>query len=176
MSLLTVLAVIGIIVYVVGQQVVGSPVSGKRLVVLPAVLTVIGVADIGGHGSHPGATDIALLTVSALIAIAIGVGLGAMTRLERRDGYLRAQLPVRGLWLWGGLIVSRLLVTGIAHAAGAHVAAGTAVILLMLGLNRAAQALVVVPRAISAGIPFAPEKDGSVFGAGWFSRSTGRES
>jgi hypothetical protein len=45
----------------------------------------------------------------------------------------------------------------------------------MLGLNRAAQALVVVPRAIAAGIPFAPEKDGSVFGAGWFSDSSRRE-
>ena len=94
-----------------------------------------------------------------------------MTRLERRDGYLWAQLPKRGLWLWGGLIVSRLVITGIAHAAGAHVAAGTAAILLMLGLNRAAQALVVVPRAIAAGIPFAPEKDGTVFGASWFART-----
>ena len=167
MSLLTVLAVIGIIVYVVGQQVVGSPVSGKRLVLLPAVLTVIGIADIGGH---PGATDVALLVVSAVIAIAIGVSLGAMTRLEPRDGHLWAQLPKRGLLLWAALIVSRVLITGIADASGAHVAAGTTAILLMLGLNRAAQALVVVPRAISAGIPFAPEKDGSVFGAGWFSR------
>ncbi|MGA2929202.1 MAG: hypothetical protein ABSG43_25070 [Solirubrobacteraceae bacterium] len=175
MSLLTVLAVIGIIVYVIGQQLVGSALSGKRLVVLPAVLTVIGIADIGGHGSHPGATDIVLLVVSAVIAIAIGAGLGAMTRLERRDGYLWAQLPKQGLWLWGGLIVSRLLITGIADAAGAHVAAGATAILLMLGLNRAAQALVVVPRAIAAGIPFAPEKDGTVFAASWFSRFTGRE-
>jgi guanyl-specific ribonuclease Sa len=55
------------------------------------------------------------------------------------------------------------------------VAAGTTAILLVLGLNRAAQALVVVPRAIAAGIPFAPEKDGTVFGASWFSRSAGRE-
>ena len=45
----------------------------------------------------------------------------------------------------------------------------------MLGLNRAAQALVVAPRAIAAGIPFAPEKDGSVFGASWFTDSDGRE-
>ena len=168
MSLLTVLAVIAVIVYVVGQQLVGSALSGKRLVLLPAVLVVIGIADIGGHGSHPGATDFALLSVSAVIAVAIGIALGAMTRLERRDGHLWAQLPVRGLWLWGGLILSRVLVSGVAHAAGAHVAAGTTAILLMLGLNRAAQAMVVVPLAISAGIPFAPEKDGSVFGDGRF--------
>ena len=175
MSLLTVLAVIGIIVYVVGQQLAGSALSGKRLVVLPAVLTVIGIADLSGHGSHPGAADVALLIVGAVIAVATGVSLGVMTRLDRRDGHLWAQLPMRGLWLWGGLIVSRLVIIGAAHAAGAHVAASTTAILLMLGLNRAAQALVVVPRAISAGIPFAPDKDGTVFGASWFSRSTGRE-
>lgn len=175
MSPLTVLVAIGIIVYVIGQQVVGSALKGKRLVVLPAALTVIGIVEISGSKVHPDATDIVLLVVSAAIAIAIGIGLGAMTRLERRDGYLWAQLPKRGLWLWGGLIVSRLAVTGIAQGSGAHLAAGTAAILLMLGLNRAAQALVVVPRAITAGIPFAPEKDGTVFGSSWFSRSPGRE-
>jgi hypothetical protein len=36
MSLLTVLAAIRIIVYVIGQQLVGSALSGKRVVVLPA--------------------------------------------------------------------------------------------------------------------------------------------
>jgi hypothetical protein len=175
MSVLTVLLVIGIVVYVIGQQVVGRSVSGKRLVVLPAVLTVIGILDITGQKSHPHATDIALLTMSAVIAIAIGIGLGAMTRLERRDGHLWAQLPKQGLWLWGGLIVSRLVISGIGGATGAHVAAGTTAMVLMLGLNRAAQALIVAPRAIAAGIPFAPEKDGSVFGAGWFTHADGRE-
>ena len=102
MSALTVLAAIGIVVYVVGQQVVGSALRGKRVVVLPAVLTVVGVADISSGGSHPGATDVVLLVVSGVIAVAIGIGLGAMTRLERRDGYLWAQLPKQGLWLWGG--------------------------------------------------------------------------
>jgi hypothetical protein len=175
MSFLTVLVAIGIIIYVIGQQLLGSALSGKRVVVLPAVLTVIGIIDVSGQKSHLAATDIVLLVVSAAIAIATGAGLGALTRLERRDGYLWAQLPKRGLWLWGGLIVSRLVIIGIAHASGADAAAGTAAILLMLALNRGAQALVVVPRAIAAGIPFAPEKDGSVFGANWFSRSTGRE-
>jgi hypothetical protein len=168
MSVLTVFAVIAIIVFVIAQQIVGSSLRGKRVIVLPAILTVIGIADVSSSKVHPGATDVALLVVSAAIAIAIGAALGAMTRLERRDGHLWAQLPKQGLWLWGGLVVSRLLITGIAHVSGAHVAAGTAAILLMLGLNRAAQAAVVVPRAIAAGIPFAPEKDGRVFGASWF--------
>jgi len=163
MSFLTVLVAIGIIGYVIWQQVTGASLRGKRVVVLPAILTGIGVLDLSSSKSPVSALD------SAAVAVAIGLALGAMTRLERRDGHLWAQLPMRGLWLWGGLIVSRLVITGIAHASGAHLAAGTTAILLTLGLNRAAQALVIVPRAIAAGIPFAPEKDGTVFAASWFS-------
>ena len=170
MSPLTVLAAIGVIVYVIGQQVIGSAVRGKRLIVLPAVLTVVGILEISGSKSL-GALDVLLLGVSAVTAIAIGLGLGSMTRLERRGGYLWAQLPKRGLWLWGGLIASRVVVSGIAGVSGAHVAAGTGAILLTLGLNRAAQALVVGSRAVAAGIPFAPEKDGTTFAAGLFSGS-----
>lgn len=169
MSPLSVLVAIGVIVYVIGQQLAGRPVSGKRLVVLPAVLSVVGILDLTGAHTHADAIDILLLVVSAAVAIAAGVGLGLMTRLERRDGALWAQLPTQGLWLWAGLIASRLVIAGVGHVAGAHLAAGSTAILLVLGLNRAAQALVIVPRAIAAGIPFAPEKDGSVFGAGWFS-------
>ena len=172
MSVFTALVAIAVIVFVVVQQLVGSSLRGRRVVMLPAILTVIGVVEILSSKSHPDAIDVILLAVSAGIAIATGLGLGAMTRLERRDGHLWAQLSTRGLWLWGGLIFSRLLIAGIAHGAGAHVAAGTASILLVLGLNRAAQALVIVPRAIAAGIPFAPERDGRVFGADWFSAST----
>src|SRR5271170_3089463 len=82
MSPLTVLVAVGIVVYVIGQQLVGGALRGKRVVVLPAVLIVIGIVDISGQKSHPDATDIVLLVVSAAIAIATGAGLGAMTRLE----------------------------------------------------------------------------------------------
>jgi hypothetical protein len=168
MSVLTVMAAIGIIGFVIWQQVTGASLRGRRVIVLPAILTVIGILDLTSSKSHAGPTDIALLVVSATVAIAIGVALGAMTRLERRNGHLWAQLPKRGLWLWGALILSRVVITAVAHVANAHLAAGTDAILLTLGLNRAAQAMVIVPRAIAAGIPFAPEKDGKVFGASWF--------
>lgn len=168
MSVLTVLVALGIVAYIIGSQVVGQAVSGKRLIVLPVVLTGVGIADLAGHGSHPSGTDIVLIAVSGAIAIAVGLGLGVLTRLESRNGYLWAQLPKRALWLWAALLASRLVVSGIAYASGAHVASGTSAILLVLGLNRLAQAVIVAPRAIWAGIPFAPEKDGSVFHGEWF--------
>jgi len=87
-SWLEILAVIGIIGFVICQQLAGQLLQGKRVVVLPAVL---------------------------------------------------------------------------AARTGAHVAASTSPLLFTLGLNRLGQAAVIVPRAMWAGIPFAPEKDGSTF-------------
>ena len=72
-------------------------------------------------------------------------------------------MPLRGLWLWVALVAWRVLVMALAARTGAHVAASTTPLLFTLGLNRLGQAAVIVPRAMLAGIPFAPEKDGSTF-------------
>jgi hypothetical protein len=72
-------------------------------------------------------------------------------------------MPVRSLWLWLALVTSRVVLDVVASGVGAHVAASTAPILLTLGINRLAQACVVAPRALAAGIPFTPEKNGSTF-------------
>ena len=163
MSILEVLAAIAVVVMVLARQLRGEPLRGKRLILLPAVLTVIGFTDLGNGGRHPTATDIACLVISGLIAAAIGLAQGTVMRLESRDGFLWGQLPVWGLWLWAGLVLSRLAMTGVAYGLHAHVAASTATILLMLGINRLAQAGVVSLRAFHSGIPFAPEKDGKTF-------------
>ncbi len=163
--------VIAIVVYVIGRQLVGEPVRGKRLIVLPAVLTVIGAADL--HSSrvtvHP--IDIVILGVSGVVAAGIGVAQGAIMRLEARHGALWAQLPVKGLWLWVALIGSRLALTGLAVGSHAHLAGSSSTVILMLGINRLCQAAVVAPRAFAAGVPFAPEKDGQVFLEHLFNRA-----
>ena len=137
----------------------------------PSCLTVIGYGDLHGNGgarlSH---ADVACLVVGAAGSVLIGLAFGWVTRLEERGGYLWAQLPVWGLWLWGALIVWRVLVMAVAGAAHAHVAASSATLLFSLGVNRLAQAAVIVPRAMAMGVPFAPEKDGQVFMADSFAR------
>jgi hypothetical protein len=172
-NVLELLAAVGVVVFVIGRQLRGEPLRGKRLVLLPAILTVIGAVDLGKGGNHPTATDIGCIVVSALIAAGIGATQGAVLRLEHRGGGLWGRMPVSGLWLWGGLVASRLAMMGIAAGMGAHVAASTAPILLMLGVNRLGQAAVVVPRSLASGIPFAPEKDGSVFLSGRLDRPAG---
>jgi hypothetical protein len=161
-SWLEILAVIGIIGFVIYQQIAGQKLQGKRLLVLPIVLTIIGFADLhGAKHLHP--ADYVWLAVGAIGSLLIGLALGAITRIGSRDGVLWAKMPLRGLWLWVGLLVWRGLIMVIAARSGAHVAASTTPLLFMLGLNRLGQAAVIALRAMLADIPFAPEKDGSTF-------------
>jgi hypothetical protein len=167
------LAVVGIVVYVIGRQLIGEPLRGKRLIVLPVVVTVVGALDLHSS-SHPlRPIDTVLIVAGGLIVAGIGAAQGRAMRLESRDGALWAQLPARGLWLWLALVLSRLAMTALAFGVHAHVAASSAPILLLLGVNRLAQAAIVTPRAVLAGIPFAPEKDGQTFLAGIFADGRG---
>jgi hypothetical protein len=167
-EILPIIAGIAIVAYVIGRQLIGEPLRGKRVILLPVILTVIGVASLGGKNARP--VDLVCLIVGGLVVAGIGAVQGRAMRLESHNGSLWGQLPPNGLWLWLLLIVSRVIMIGVADGVHAHVAASSATILLMLGINRLGQAAVVVPRALSAGIPFAPEKDGRVFMADLTSR------
>ena len=166
MSWLEILAVIAIVGFVIYQQFTGQLLRGKRVVVLPAVLTVIGFFDLRGH--HMTSADITWIAVGAAGSLVIGLAFGLMMRLEARDGVLWGKLPLPGLWLWAALLAWRVLIMVIAARTGAHVAASTTPLLFTLGLNRLGQAAVIVPRALMTGIPFAPEKDGKTFLGGRF--------
>jgi hypothetical protein len=171
MSAIEILAVVGIIGFIIFKQVRGEALHGKRVVLLPAVLTVIGFTDLhASNGRHLSAADVTCIVIGCAGSALIGLGFGAITRLESRGGYLWAQLPVYGLWLWAAMAAWRVVIIVVATAMHAHVAASSSTMLFSLGVNRLAQAAVIVPRAMSMGVPFAPEKDGSTFLAGLFDR------
>ena len=159
MSAFTIVAVVAVLIYIIARQLLGEPIRSRRLIILPGVLTIIGAADLAKHTVHPTSTDILLIAVGAAIAAVTGVAQGRAMRLQKRDGSLWGQLPLQDLWLWALLYASRGGLIGAAHATGAHVAAGAQSELLILGINRLAQAAIVATRALAAGIPLAPAKD-----------------
>jgi hypothetical protein len=162
-SAIEILAVIGIIGYVIYCQVQGQPLRSRRTVLLPAVLTVIGFVNLRSGGAHLSAADITSLVVGGAGSAVIGLAFGAVMRLEPRGGYLWAQLPLRGLWLWAALAGWRVVAILLASGLHANAAASSATLLFTLGVNRLAQAAVIVMRATRMGVPFAPEKNGKDF-------------
>jgi hypothetical protein len=149
------------VIYVIVSQVKGQQLQGTRLVLLPTALILMGVIGLAGM-SGVGAVAIGLIAASALIGVAIGLGQGAMTRLESRDGTLWARLPKRALWLWAALILSRVAIMVVAHGLGAGAATSLDSVIVVLGINRLAQAGVIAARAArksqeaGSGTPFTP--------------------
>lgn len=160
MSSVDVVLVVVIIGFVIFKQVQGEPLRAKRVVLRPLLLTVGGFADLHLTNAHLSSADITCLAIGTAGSAVIGCGFGALIRIESREGYLWGQLPVIGLWLWVLLVGWRVAVMVIASSMHAHIAASTSTLLFSLGINRLAQAVVIVPRAMAMGVSFAPEAGG----------------
>lgn len=157
MSSVDVVLVVVIIGFVIFKQVQGEPLRAKRVVLRPLLLTVGGFADLHLTNAHLSSADITCLAIGTAGSAVIGCGFGALIRIESREGYLWGQLPVIGLWLWVLLVGWRVAVMVIASSMHAHIAASTSTLLFSLGINRLAQAAVLLPRAMAMGVPFAPD-------------------
>jgi hypothetical protein len=158
----TVIVVLGIMAYSIGRQIAGELLRLKRLIGLPVALTVIGIVDVArSKGPGPTHLDLVLIGAGCAINAVIGICQGRLMRLESRHGYLWGQMPRSVLWWWAAKIASGIILDGIGHALGAQLATTSAVMLLGLGVNRLAQAVIVAPRGYATGVPFAPEPDKS---------------
>jgi hypothetical protein len=158
MSAGTIAVVAVIITWVISRQLAGEPLRAGRLIGAPVVLTVISVIDVAtSREPGPTAAGIALVAAGLVIAGVTGLLQGKRMRLESRRGYLWGQMPASVLWLWAAYFAGRGALDVIGYAVHARLATSSAVLLLGVGVNRLAQAAVVVPRALAAGMPFAPE-------------------
>jgi hypothetical protein len=155
---LVVLLVIAGIGYVLWRRLTGEPVQTKRLVVLPAVFTVLGVVDLTKSNAPPlSSADVAFLVAGVATSLALGAARGASVELLPRVGYLYQRYRKATVAWWVVLVVTKLGLDLAAHAAGAAAAAGTHSLMLALGVSLLGEAAVVAPRALATGIPFAPD-------------------
>lgn len=99
-DVLAVLAAVAVVAYVIVRQLKGEPIRGKRLIVLPAVLLLIGIMDLTSARPHPAAVDIFFLAISALITAGIGAGdLARPAGGGRGSGHGRgARISARAPW------------------------------------------------------------------------------
>ena len=151
-ELVSVLVIAGVVVAVIISQVKGVTLTGRRMLVLPAILIGYGVVNLAAmHGVGP--VDIACIAVSATIGAVIGLGQGRAMHLESRGGVLWARLPLRGLCWWAALIAARIGMLAVAAALGAKAAGSVDSVFLVLGINRLAQSAMIGLRASRAGLP-----------------------
>jgi len=140
-----VLAVVG---YVLASRIAGQPVNTRRLLVLPGVLTAMGLLELSGavtSGVRP--QDLGLLAVGLAAAAGLGAARGATVTVAVRDGrpWLRYR-PVT-LGLWAATVAVRVGLTVLAHTAGAAVAGSGPALLVSVGVTLLAEGAVVTHRA-----------------------------
>jgi hypothetical protein len=155
---LTILLAVAAVGYVLWSRMKGRPLQVKRLLVLPVVLIVIGITGLTGSSAHHlTPKDIAFLVVSVVISVILGAARGASIELYPQQGELWQRYRPNTVALWIALIATKLVITGIAGAAGASAGGGTNTLLLSLGVSLLAEAAIVGPRALSSGLPFATD-------------------
>ena len=161
-SPLTVAVAVAAVAYVLWSRMKGQPLQAKRLLVLPVVLTVLGITDLTGSSApHLTAKDMAFLVLSAGISAVLGAARGATIELYSRGGELWQRYRPATAALWITLIAARLILIAIAAAAHASAGAGTSTLLLTLGVSLLAETAIVAPRALSTGLPFAADRKDS---------------
>jgi hypothetical protein len=133
----------------------------ERSLLFPIALGIYGVVLLTDTSKHHALTvaSAALLILSAVASVGFGVIRGRTIELFTRGG----ELWERASWTtiaagWGGLLLTRVVLIGIAAAIGARVAASPTSIPLMLAITLGVQMLVVRERARAMGVPIADSR------------------
>jgi hypothetical protein len=130
----------------------------ERSLILPLGLGLYGLALLRGtlRHDHLTAVSVVLLVLSGLASVGFGVFRGRTINLFVRDTELWEQASWRTIGVgWGGLLVTRVVLIGVAGLIGARLAASPTSIPLMIAITLAAQMLVVGERARAFDVPVA---------------------
>ncbi|WP_114597666.1 DUF1453 domain-containing protein [Renibacterium salmoninarum] len=140
--------VIGVVAYVMIRRFLGEPVEAKRMLLLPVILSIIGLFSL--NDSPQSADSILFLVITVTLGIAIGIFRGLTIRVKDRDGvaFLHYTWFTIGVWAVSLLVKfgSSILWHSI-DAQAAQLAANST--MLSLGTGLLAEGLVVMLKAIS---------------------------
>lgn len=148
-AIVLILAGVALVGYVLVSRWRGQALNVKRLLVLPAVLTAVGLAQTAGvarHGHRP--ADLVLIAVGVVASAALGVARGATVAVYQRTGAIWLRYRPATLWLWLATVAVRVALTVVAHAAGATLAVSGPALLLAVGATLLGEAVVIARRAL----------------------------
>jgi len=155
--LLEILIGVAVVGYLFARRLAGEPLKARRLVVLPAVITVWGgyqLAHVHG-GVH--AVDLAVIVVAVVVSLVLGLVRGTTIRVYVRDGHLWQRYTFVTIAVWLVSVAIRLGTDWAGHLAGASTTVLASSLVLTLGVSFLGEAAVVGMRGLRLGAPFAPQ-------------------
>ncbi|MGW4400415.1 hypothetical protein ACWEHA_34415 [Amycolatopsis nivea] len=140
------------IIWSIIRRLRGTPMSTKRLLVLPVVCFAVGIYMAAGDVTKATTLDWELLGVFVLAAYGEGLGRGATIRLYEQDGLPHQKYNWLTVTIWLSLIPLRVGMVLLAQHWHADIAGGTDMVGILLGLTFLGEASVVLPRARRMGL------------------------
>ncbi len=80
-EIVLILAAVG---YLLARRVIGEPAEAKRMLILPVVLSLIGLSDVSGQVKTP--LSLLFLVATAAISVLLGALRGVSVRVSQREG------------------------------------------------------------------------------------------
>ncbi|GAB2864220.1 hypothetical protein GCM10027200_75800 [Lentzea nigeriaca] len=136
--------IIAAIGYVLARRLMGEPAVGKRLLLIPAVLGVIGLTQISVHS----ATAVVFLVFSSAISVAFGLLRGLSVRTYEQNGIVMLRYTAMTIVWWAVSIAARFaagFVMGLVDASAVQAGNG---LMLGVGAGLLAEGLVVLSKAV----------------------------
>jgi hypothetical protein len=133
------------IIYVLGRRLMGEPAVGKRLLLIPAVLGVVGLTQMSVHSI----AGVVFLVASTALSVAFGLLRGLTVRTYEQNGIVMLRYTVMTIVLWAASVAARLgagFVLGLLDPSA--VREGDSGLLLAVGAGLLAEGLVVMTKAV----------------------------
>jgi hypothetical protein len=143
-----ILLVIAGVGYLMFRRMQGQLLEVKSLLVLPAILTVIGIADLR-HVTTANAAAVTFIVIGCAVSVLLGLVRGETVHLGERGAELWMRYRPVTVVLWVVNIAAKLALVPVEHAVSPSAAsAGGNTLLLSIGLGVLAESLVVLMRAM----------------------------
>ncbi|MCU7730651.1 hypothetical protein ODJ79_43635 [Actinoplanes sp. KI2] len=140
---------LAVIAYLCARQLSWRPVDQARMWKLPLVLGVVGVVSLAQQHVTIRPIDLMILILSGTAALASGAATGRIARFRPSaadPGLMESRTGRLGVAVWFALIAIRVVLDVVGHRMGSDLAISTGSTLLVLAVNRAANALVLSAR------------------------------
>ncbi|MBE1463508.1 DUF1453 family protein [Kibdelosporangium phytohabitans] len=137
--------IIAVIAYVLGRRLLGEPVQGKRLLLLPAVLLGAGLLDLTKVAQSP--ASIWFLIATTVLSAVLGLLRGASTRVFEKDGVVHLRYTVMTLVLWAANIAVKFGAGAVLGTVAPNADRGNGM-MFTLGAGLLAEGLVVLSKAV----------------------------
>jgi hypothetical protein len=159
-GVLEILIIVAVVVYMLISRMIGQPAQAKRMLLLPVILTVIGVTQLSDVNST---TSVLFLVATAAISVMIGAARGFSVRISLRNGVAFIRYTGWTVALWVLNIAVKFGANFMLGAIdGKAVAGASNSIMVTIGLGLLVEGLVVLYRAMRADHPviWSQSKDG----------------